>query len=64
MEIIKVYTTSRGIFLSKEEAELNVNRPKNYDHYHGKVMREEVKEKWVLSNNGVYFDLSVIKVKE
>ena len=64
MNIKKVYTTSKGVFWSKVDAEKKSNRVNDYGSRPGDpVEREPVVESYVLVDGDRVFSLSVVEVK-
>lgn len=61
MEIVKVYKTSKGFFLTLEEAKLKKNCPKDTDP-RGLMRREIPSEVFAIYSDGDYFELNKIQV--
>lgn len=65
MEVRKVFSTSRGLFWSAEEANKKMNRAIVYGSHPGEETREEVKEEFVLvtGKSNEIFQLKQVSVK-
>lgn len=63
MIVVKAYKTSKGTFLSLEEANKKKNKAKEYDGRDGGcVGREDPKEIYLLCDHDMYFQLTPIDV--
>lgn len=66
MKILKVYRTSKGVFLFERQAWKKSSRVKTYDEYLLENIREEPSVCFVLydENSDTYFELKPIQIDE